>query len=123
MMPGKIKISKVDAKKDILELVAEENGPGIPQQSIEKVFGQLLFGSRFHAIRQSRGQQGIGITGVVMYSQLTTGKPTNVVSKVESEATAVTVNIGLDTRKNKAVKSDQDRIIWKMRICYLKNTD
>ena len=108
----KIKISKIDAKKDILELVAEDNGPGIPQRSIEKVFGQLLFGSRFHAIRQSRGQQGIGITGVVMYSQLTTGKPTNVVSKVASEATAVTVNIGLDTRKNKAVKSDQDRIIW-----------
>ena len=108
----KIKISKIDSKKDILELVAEDNGPGIPQRSIEKVFGQLLFGSRFHAIRQSRGQQGIGITGVVMYSQLTTGKPTNVVSKVASEATAVTVNIGLDTRKNKAVKSDQDRIIW-----------
>ena len=108
----KIKISKVDSKKDILELVAEDNGPGIPQRSIEKVFGQLLFGSRFHAIRQSRGQQGIGITGVVMYSQLTTGKPTNVVSKVASEPTAVSVNIGLDTRKNKAVKSDQDRIIW-----------
>ena len=69
----KVKVSKLDTKKDIIELVVEDNGPGIPQKSIEKVFGQLLFGSRFHAIRQSRGQQGIGITGVVMYSQLTTG--------------------------------------------------
>ena len=107
-----VKISKVDSKKDILELQTEDNGPGIPQKSIEKVFGQLLFGSRFHAIRQSRGQQGIGITGVVMYSQLTTGKPTHVLSKVASDPTAVSVNIGLDTRKNKAVKSDQTRIIW-----------
>ena len=108
----KVKISKVDSKKDILELETEDNGPSIPQRSIEKVFGQLLFGSRFHAIRQSRGQQGIGITGVVMYSQLTTGKPTHVLSKISSDDTAVSVNIGLDTRKNKAVKSDQTRIIW-----------
>jgi DNA topoisomerase-6 subunit B len=108
----KVKISKIDSKKDILELETEDNGPGIPQRSIEKVFGQLLFGSRFHAIRQSRGQQGIGITGVVMYSQLTTGKPTHVLSKISSDDTAVSVNIGLDTRKNKAVKSDQTRIIW-----------
>ena len=108
----KVKISKIDSKKDILELQTEDNGPGIPQKSIEKVFGQLLFGSRFHAIRQSRGQQGIGITGVVMYSQLTTGKPTHVLSKIASEDTAVSVNIGLDTRKNKAVKSEQTRIIW-----------
>ena len=108
----KVKITKVDSKKDILELETEDNGPGIPQKSIEKVFGQLLFGSRFHAIRQSRGQQGIGITGVVMYSQLTTGKPTHVLSKISDDPTAVSVNIGLDTRKNKAVKSDQTRIIW-----------
>ena len=108
----RVKISKIDSKKDILELQTEDNGPGIPQKSIEKVFGQLLFGSRFHAIRQSRGQQGIGITGVVMYSQLTTGKPTHVQSKVANDPTAVSVNIGLDTRKNKAVKSDQTRVIW-----------
>ncbi|MGB0201612.1 MAG: DNA topoisomerase VI subunit B [Candidatus Poseidoniaceae archaeon] len=108
----KVKITKVDSNKDIIELQTEDNGPGIPQKSIEKVFGQLLFGSRFHAIRQSRGQQGIGITGVVMYSQLTTGKPTHVLSKVANDPTAVSVSIGLDTRKNKAVKSDQTRIIW-----------
>ena len=108
----KVKVSKIDTKKDIIELVVEDNGPGIPQKSIEKVFGQLLFGSRFHAIRQSRGQQGIGITGVVMYSQLTTGKPTHVKSKIATESTAAVVDIGLDTRKNKATKSNSGREIW-----------
>ena len=107
-----VKITKLDNKKDILQLEVEDNGPGIPRASIEKVFGQLLFGSRFHAIRQSRGQQGIGITGVVMYSQLTTGDPTHVESKIAKEATAVSVDIGLDTRKNKAIKSNQARIDW-----------
>ena len=108
----KVQVTKIDTKKDIIELKVEDNGPGIPQKSIEKVFGQLLFGSRFHAIRQSRGQQGIGITGVVMYSQLTTGKPTHVKSKIATEATAAFVDIGLDTRKNKATKSNSGREIW-----------
>ena len=103
----KVKVSKLDTKKDIIELVVEDNGPGIPQKSIEKVFGQLLFGSRFHAIRQSRGQQGIGITGVVMYSQLTTGKPTHVRSKIATESTAAVVDIGLDTRKIRPRKAMQ----------------
>ena len=115
-----VQITKIDNKKDILQLDVEDNGPGIPRASIEKVFGQLLFGSRFHAIRQSRGQQGIGITGVVMYSQLTTGDPTHVESKIASEATAVAVDIGLDTRKNKAVKSNQDRVDWGEKVHGLK---
>ena len=113
MLPTlKIQISKIDSKKDIIEMKTTDNGPGIPQKSVEKVFGQLLFGSRFHAIRQSRGQQGIGITGVVMYSQLTTGTPTHVRSKIATEPTASVVDIGLDTRKNKATKSNSGREIW-----------
>ena len=115
-----VKITKLDNKKDILQMEVEDNGPGIPRASIEKVFGQLLFGSRFHAIRQSRGQQGIGITGVVMYSQLTTGDPTHVESKIAKEATAVSVDIGLDTRKNKAIKSNQDRVDWGEKVHGLK---
>ena len=47
-----------------------------------------------------------------MYSQLTTGDPTHVESKIAKEATAVSVDIGLDTRRNKAIKSNQDRIDW-----------
>jgi DNA topoisomerase-6 subunit B len=78
------------------------------------VFGQLLFGSRFHAIRQSRGQQGIGITGVVMYCQLTTGRKTHVRSKIATETSAAIVDIGLDTRKNKATKSGEGRELWEL---------
>ena len=110
----RVKITKVDEKKNIIELQTEDNGPGIPKKSIEKVFGQLLFGSRFHAIRQSRGQQGIGITGVVMYSQLTTGRKTHVRSKIATETSAAVVDIGLDTRKNKATKSNEDRVLWEL---------
>ena len=107
-----IKISKHDIKRDIIMLKVRDNGPGIPMKSLENVFGKLLYGSRFHVIRQSRGQQGIGITGVVMYGQLTTGKPSRVISKIATEETAVQVDIGIDTQKNKALKTKQERITW-----------
>ena len=99
-------------KDDRIELISQDNGPGIPRVVIEHVFGKFLLGSRFHAIRQTRGQQGIGITGVVMYGQLTTGSKTTVISKVEDESSAVRVDLGIDTRKNKAIKSGERREIW-----------
>ena len=107
-----VQLEKVPGRTDELILTVQDNGPGLPQTAIEHVFGKLLYGSRFHAIRQSRGQQGIGITGVVLYSQLTTGETTHVISKVASEATAVEVDIGIDTKRNKARKQNQDRTVW-----------
>ena len=106
----KVEIKKLKADK--LELICQDNGPGIPRNSVENVFGKFLLGSRFHAIRQTRGQQGIGITGVVMYSQLTTGSKTHVISKIKSDSSAVHVDLGLDTRKNKATKSNEIRDVW-----------
>ncbi|HIL65452.1 MAG TPA: DNA topoisomerase VI subunit B, partial [Candidatus Poseidoniales archaeon] len=99
-------------KGDEIRLVTQDNGPGIPRDAVEHVFGKFLLGSRFHAIRQTRGQQGIGITGVVMYSQLTTGVKTKVTSKIASDSSAVFVDIGLDTRKNRAIKSREKRDVW-----------
>jgi len=106
----RVEINKL--KGDKLELICQDNGPGIPRNSVENVFGKFLLGSRFHAIRQTRGQQGIGITGVVMYSQLTTGSKTHVISKIKSDNSAVHVDLGLDTRKNKATKSNEIRDVW-----------
>ena len=107
-----IRVESRRTKSDELEMISQDNGPGIPRDSIEGVFGKFLLGSRFHAIRQTRGQQGIGITGVVMYSQLTTGAKTRVISKVKSDSSAVFVDLGIDTKKNKAIKSSEKRDIW-----------
>ena len=63
----------------------EDNGPGIVHKMMPNVFGRLLYGSRFHALRQSRGQQGIGISATVMYGNITTGKPAHVMSKIEGD--------------------------------------
>jgi DNA topoisomerase VI subunit B len=66
---------------DLFRIVVEDNGPGIVPAQIPYVFGKLLYGSRFHQIRQTRGQQGIGISAAVLYAQLTSGLPTIVISR------------------------------------------
>jgi len=66
---------------DIFRIIVEDNGPGIVPAQVPFVFGKLLYGSRFHQIRQTRGQQGIGISAAVLYAQLTSGIPTVVISR------------------------------------------
>src|SRR3989338_1693784 len=55
----KIEIKEINENK--FTIVVEDNGPGIVKQQIPNIFGKLLYGSKFHRLRQSRGQQGIGI--------------------------------------------------------------
>ena len=63
----------------------QDNGPGILKAQIPNIFGKLLYGSKFHRLRMSRGQQGIGISAAGMYGVLTTGKPVKIISKVSRE--------------------------------------
>ena len=83
-------------------LIIEDNGPGIVNKQIPNIFGRLLYGSRFHAIRQSRGQQGIGISAVVLYGQLTTGKHARISSKIQDDRPANVFELAIDTNKNRA---------------------
>jgi len=78
----------------------EDNGPGIPKQHLANIFGKLLYGSKFHRLKQSRGQQGIGISAAVMYGQMTTGKPADVITKMEKNRAALTLKLQIDTKKN-----------------------
>ena len=94
------------------KLIIEDNGPGVVKNQIPHIFGRLLYGSRFHAIRQSRGQQGIGISAVVLYGQLTTGKHAKITSKVEENRPAVVNEIAIDTNKNRAEVISRDTVHW-----------
>jgi len=94
------------------KLIVEDNGPGIVKKQIPHIFGRLLYGSRFHAIRQSRGQQGIGISAVVLYGQLTTGKHAKITSKIEEDRPAVINELVIDTNKNRAEVIGRDTIHW-----------
>ena len=76
-----------------------DNAIGLDKETIPKVFGKLLYGSKFHKLQQSRGQQGIGISASAMYAQLTTGEPVTVYSKMEDEPCHKFV-VRIDTETN-----------------------
>ena len=84
-------------------VVIEDNGPGIVKGQVPKIFGKLLYGSKFHRLKQSRGQQGIGISAAAMYGQLTTGHPIRVISRTGKGKPAHSFDIQIDTRKNNPV--------------------
>lgn len=84
-------------------LIVEDSGPGIVKSQVPRIFGKLLYGSKFHRLKQSRGQQGIGISAAVMYSQLTTGKPVKVISRTGPRQDAHAYELQIDTKKNNPV--------------------
>ena len=78
----------------------QDNGPGILKKQIPLIFGKLLYGSKFHRLRQSRGQQGIGISAAGMYGVQTTGKPIKIISKVSVRKPAHYYELQIDTKRN-----------------------
>jgi DNA topoisomerase VI subunit B len=98
-----IRVEVAELSAERYRIAVEDNGPGIVKAQIPKVFGKLLYGSKFHRLKQSRGQQGIGISAAVMYGQLTTGKPAVIVSKTGKGKPGHHFEIQLDTRKNAPV--------------------
>jgi DNA topoisomerase VI subunit B len=98
--------------EDRYRVAVTDNGPGILRREIPNVFGRLLYGSRFHANRQARGQQGIGISAAVLYANLTTAKPARIVSKVEEEEAAHVLELVLDTQKNQPRILVDDLELW-----------
>lgn len=105
-----VRLDRVDQNE--FRMTVEDNGPGIVEAMVPNVFGRLLFGSRFHAIRQSRGQQGIGISATVMYGQITTGKPSKITSKTERDKPAAVKEIMLNTKTNSPHIVSSDYIMW-----------
>ncbi len=89
-----------------------DNGPGIVKAQIPKIFAKLLYGSKFHRLRMSRGQQGIGISAAGMYSQLTTGAATVIRSRTKNQPNAHQITVQLDTRQNKPTILNDTGIDW-----------
>src|SRR6267142_3215337 len=87
-------------------------GPGIVRQQIPRIFAKLLYGSKFHRLRMSRGQQGIGISAAGMYAQLTTGKPVQITSRIGARSAAYYFELQIDTKKNEPRIFENKKIDW-----------
>jgi DNA topoisomerase-6 subunit B len=93
-------------------VVVEDNGPGIVKPQIPKIFAKLLYGSKFHRLKQSRGQQGIGISAAGLYAQLTTGRPVSITSKTGKGRPAFRIDLRIDTKRNQPDVVKDETVDW-----------
>jgi DNA topoisomerase-6 subunit B len=93
-------------------VIVEDNGPGIVKAQIPKIFAKLLYGSKFHRLKQSRGQQGIGISAAGLYGQLTTGKPVLITSKTGKGRPAFQIQLRIDTKHNQPDVVGDTTVEW-----------
>ncbi len=107
-----VEIAAVDNREDRFRVRVEDNGPGILKRQIARIFGKLLYGSKFHRLKMSRGQQGIGISAAGMYGQITTGKPVIIISKTKDGGKADYFELVIDTKANEPKIITEDSIEW-----------
>ncbi len=105
-----VKIEELGKEKYRVEVT--DNGPGIKRTEVANSFGKMLYGSRFFKERQTRGQQGLGISAAILYAQKTTGFPTEIITKVEGDMTAFHFVLDIDIKKNSPHKISEVPEIW-----------
>ncbi len=105
-----VDIRQTGAKR--FRVVVTDNGPGIVRNQVPKIFAKLLYGSKFHRLRMSRGQQGIGISAAGMYGQLTTGTATVIQSRIKHGKKAHAIEVQIDTRANKPTILKDEENDW-----------
>lgn len=91
-----------NAKSSRYRVTIVDNGPGIVRKQIENIFGRLLYGSKFHRLKMSRGQQGIGISAAGMYGLITTGKPMVIHTRPNAKKPAHHIELAMNTKTNRA---------------------
>ena len=107
----RVEISQVSETR--FRIAIEDNGPGIVKSQVPKIFGSLLYGSKFHRLRQSRGQQGIGISAAGMYGLLTTGKPVMITTRTGPKQQSHHFELVIDTQRNEPKVKRDDEVDWK----------
>jgi DNA topoisomerase-6 subunit B len=107
-----LRIEIQEVAENRFRVAVQDNGPGIVSQQIPKIFGKLLYGSKFHRLKQQRGQQGIGISAAGMYGQLTTGRPVTIVSRTGKRKPAHLFQLAIDTQKNAPLIQKDTEIDW-----------
>ena len=104
-----IRIDLKQLGKEHYLLRHSDNGPGIPEEFVTQVYCQMFAGSKFRNI-QSRGQQGLGCSGCVLLSQMTTGKPARVIScyKEGGEIKGVKMKFQMDVKNNRGILMERE---------------
>ena len=97
----RIVIDPVEGNENRFRVNITDNGPGILKAQVPNIFARLLYGSKFHTLKMSRGQQGIGISAAGMYGLLTTGAPVQIITRTSRSKPAVHYHVQIDTTRNR----------------------
>lgn len=105
MGPGTMK------NTDQIRILVRDNGPGLEVDDVPKVFGEYLASSKFGRGRCSRGQQGIGISGLTTWAQTTSAQGLKIVTKTKKMKKAYSCIVEVDIKNNKGiVKSPKNNV-------------
>jgi DNA topoisomerase-6 subunit B len=97
---------------ELVEVIVEDNGPGIEADDLPSVFGEYLSSSKFGRGRCSRGQQGIGISAATTWAQLTNAAGVKVTSKTKAMRKATRAQVDVDIKANKGLMKNKESIDW-----------
>jgi DNA topoisomerase VI subunit B len=107
------KVGEGTAKNaESIRVRVEDNGPGLEVEDVVKVFGEYLASSKFGRGRCSRGQQGIGISAVTTWAQLTSARGATVITKTAKMRKAVQCVVEVDIKHNKGTLKSKENIEW-----------
>ena len=87
-------------------VTVEDNGVGIPPQYVPRAFGQVLFSSKY-VLRQTRGMYGLGAKMAILYGQITTGKPVEVITSPVVSGRIYYFKLNIDIKQNKPLILEQ----------------
>jgi DNA topoisomerase-6 subunit B len=96
-----VSIASIDGSDNKYRVTVKDNGPGIVAKQVPNIFARLLYGSKFHTLKMSRGQQGIGISAAGMYGLLTTGEPVQIITRTSPKKSAMHYHVQIDTTHNR----------------------
>ena len=83
-------------------ITVEDNGIGIPPQHVPQAFGRVLYSSKY-VLRQTRGMFGLGVKAAIIYGQLTTGKPVEVITSQPGLKRIYYFKLRIDLQKNQPI--------------------
>lgn len=93
---------------DIVKVIVEDNGTGIPAEHVPEAFARVLFGSKYHQ-RQHRGTFGLGVTMAILYGQITTDSPVIVHSR-NQDSRGMLYSLYIDVEKNQPIVKHSEQV-------------
>jgi len=102
-----LRITEIEDNRDtetkFYKLRIEDNGTGVPEEHIPKAFATVFYGSKY-ILKQARGTFGLGGTMAVLYGQITTHKPVQVISSTGGEIHDFTMMIDIQNNRASILK-------------------